>query len=231
VLVSSLQFRIPNVGTSQRRTAGAVRGECEPNPDFGLLPLTAQRPQFEGGECLIPVDTTTSDRPAFFFYLAPPLSGTATFELRDEANETIHSVRFLVPEEPVVLGIQLPEDVPPLEPGQQYDWFLSVFDASVDRTATGIIQRIAAEPELADQLATADLNNRPAIYAESGIWYDTMTSLAVLLYESPEDEALLEDWGSLLASVELAEFADVPVFWLWNGTPPTVPEVPAAANP
>jgi hypothetical protein len=229
--VSSLQFRIPSIGASRRRTSGAVRGDnCVIDPDMGLVPLTSIQPWSEDGQCVTVVETTTSNRPAFFFYLAPPLSGVAMFELRNPDNETIHSVRFVVPEEPVVLGIQLPEDVPELELGQQYDWFLTVTDTSIDQRVSGVIQRIDPEPELAQQLVSSEVSDRPAIYAESGIWYDTMTSLAVLLYESPEDETLQENWASLLASVELGNYADAPMFWLWNGTEPAVPEVPAAVN-
>jgi hypothetical protein len=49
--------------------------------------------------------------------------------------------------------------------------------------------------------------DRAAIYAASGIWYDSITTLVELRQKRFDDAALKNDWQSLLESVDLAKIA------------------------
>ena len=49
--------------------------------------------------------------------------------------------------------------------------------------------------------------DRAAIYAASGIWYDSLATLVELRQKRLDDAALKNDWQSLLESVDLAKIA------------------------
>jgi hypothetical protein len=47
----------------------------------------------------------------------------------------------------------------------------------------------------------------PAVYAQSGLWYDAVDEISKLIYANPADGALREQRASLLAQAGLAHAA------------------------
>ena len=75
----------------------------------------------------------------------------------------------------------------------------------------GWIQRVEISPDLRQKLATAREDKIPTIYADAGIWYDALSSLAQLRQKYPDEPKYRQQWGELLQSVGLGELADKPI--------------------
>ncbi|RDH47676.1 hypothetical protein CBF18_21710, partial [Mastigocladus laminosus WC112] len=54
----------------------------------------------------------------------------------------------------------------------------------------GKVERVPLAPALKSQLAAATPRERIALYAENGLWFDTLTHLTELYRTHPKDEAL-----------------------------------------
>ena len=94
-------------------------------------------------------------------------------------------------------------------------WYFSLIcnpsDSTADVTKEEFIERIALDSQLASKLEKATLREKVDLYAEAGIWQDTLTTLAQLRQENPNDSALKAEWESLLKSVALEEVAKEPL--------------------
>jgi hypothetical protein len=92
-----------------------------------------------------------------------------------------------------------------LKPDVTYKWSVAVVvdpdNRSLDVVANGVIKRIDASPDLAAKLATAADADKPALYAENGIWYDALQSISDQIDKSPKDTALRQERADLLKQV------------------------------
>ena len=57
------------------------------------------------------------------------------------------------------------------------------------------------------KLSQSDKRNVPHIYAESGIWYDTIMALSELIEANPNDMVLRRQRAALLEQVGLSQVA------------------------
>lgn len=163
---------------------------------------------------------TTSERPQLFAYI-PKTAKTSVQEfelvLQDANEEVIYQEKFQVNQKPGVFSISLTGNSkkPLLEVGQNYFWILSVIcdrtDRSLDMVVAGKVQRIIPDNNLTNKLKNASPREQAALYAASGIWYDSQAILAQLLRQRPNDAVLKADWQSLLESVRLGEIAKEPL--------------------
>lgn len=152
---------------------------------------------------------TTATHPSFFFYI-PQTSVAALFVVQDENNQTIYKRNFTTPSQPGIINLSVPAStVPEQKIGKIYYWSLSVACAHTNPSqyfvVQGLIQRIDLEPELKKKLATADLRQRAAIYAISGLFPDSLTILAQLRRENSTSPDLKTDWEDLLRTAGLEE--------------------------
>lgn len=199
--------RFPNVGTPRRREGAAVRGGCDFNAEkpVPLLPATE------------PVLTTTK-YPTFFVDL--PKSSAKAAELRlfsSNKERMIYETTVTLPNKPGIVSFSLPANgtLPPLEVGKSYYWQLAVIcdpdDRSGDVLVEGPVQRVELNSSLVNELRKAPSREHPAIYAEAGIWYEALTSLAKLRRSSPNDSTITADWTELLKSAGLDAVAQKPL--------------------
>ncbi|NET62387.1 MAG: DUF928 domain-containing protein, partial [Symploca sp. SIO2E6] len=98
-----------------------------------------------------------------------------------------------------------------------YVWRLSVicnpdnrFD---DDYVWGGVERVSMSFELKSQLKYKTKRERLKIYAENGLWFDVLTTLAELREVNVEDQELDEDWVEFLEQVQigLEEISDQPL--------------------
>jgi hypothetical protein len=206
---TKVDFKPPKVGAPENRKGGASRGSsCSSNRNSlkALLPVSN-------------LGLTVEKYPTFFVYIPPISTQLAEFELHEgNANSTvIYKTRFTVPTTPGIFTFSLPNNntLQPLEIGKNYHWFFSIIcdpqDRSEDIYVEGWVQRIQPSLTLANQLEKAAPRDRPALYAEAGIWHETIRTLAELRYSRPQDSTLLADWEELLKSVGLSKFAKEPL--------------------
>lgn len=199
------------VGAPGRREGGGTRspGSC---PAAGK-PLTA----------LIPANNigfTVAEYPSFLFYVppvpaqAPPLP--IEFVLKENDQE-IYTTTFMTTGKGGIVSISLPAyaGLPPLEVGKNYQWFLSMVcdseQRSLDVFVQGSIQRVAPTAQLNNQLRVATPNKRPDVYAEAGMWFDALTTLAELRRSNPNNSAYSAEWEQLLKAVGLDSIAKEPL--------------------
>jgi hypothetical protein len=169
---------------------------------------------------------TTAERPTFWFYVPYTKNFAnlkAEFVLQDSNENDVHRQAIALPATPGVIGVPLPSTVAPLQVGETYRWYFKVhcnqqqtasplIDKQDSVQVEGDIQRVSLSPSVAKQLAAAtDPREKIAIYAASGIWYDSLTMLAQLRLAQPNDVTIATDWQILLQSTRLENIAKSPL--------------------
>lgn len=207
---------------SGRRAGMGSRNNCPAVP----IPLTALVP-FRGeqtvskqtGKSSIGVvgGLTTSERPTFWFYVpyTQKANLSAEFSLQDSTGMDVYRKAIALPPKPGVISVSLPNTVKPLEVGKRLRWYFKVRcqqqTASLPVYVEGDIQRINLDSKVTEQLKAAiDEQQKIAIYAKSGIWFDALNMLAKLRQTSG-DASVVEDWQTLLQSVNLDNIANAPL--------------------
>lgn len=196
--ITNLRFQAPNIRPFDNRESGKPR--CPSCPEeLELKPLLPKTR----------IGLTVSDSPTFFVYITRTSLRKAEFWLSDpEKNyQTVYKTNVSLPEMTGIVSFSLPEqaDSPKLEVGKKYHWELMVIcdpnDPERSMAAEGEIQRVNLSPAVVSQLEKAAPQDRAAIYAEAGIWFDTLTTLAELRRSYPQDPGLATVWKDLLKSV------------------------------
>jgi Domain of Unknown Function (DUF928) len=196
----------PDRGLPGRREGGGTRGGCPTSQP----PMTALMPSTNFGQ-------TVSDYPTFFWYVPPRTAEVAEFVLLDDNDNEVYKTIIQLTGESGIVSLTLPAvgNTSPLEIGRDYHWYFSLvcdpLDRSGDSFAEGWIQHIELDPNLENQLIMAASSDHPALYAEAGIWYDAVASLAELRRSQPDNSALLFKWSMLLESVDLNAIASQPL--------------------
>ncbi|MDF5731330.1 MAG: DUF928 domain-containing protein [Rhizonema sp. PD38] len=191
-----------------RQRGGAVRGPCS-NLDkqiLALVPSTKEGVPF--------VEQTVSERPTFWFYV--PYSGVyAEFDLHDSQGNKVYSKIFRLNQKSGVIELQLPKTMPLLQQGNEYDWVFSAIcspqNRADDAIVYGSLKRIPVSPALNNQLKTASDRTRVSAYTENNFWYETLTTLAELRHNEPQNSQIKADWANVLQLVGLP--SDVPQTW------------------
>ncbi|HEV3271665.1 MAG TPA: DUF928 domain-containing protein [Candidatus Methylacidiphilales bacterium] len=92
-----------------------------------------------------------------------------------------------------------------LKPNVVYRWSVAVVvdprNRSQDIIANGVIKRIDPSPELAGKLGQASETDKPALYAENGIWYDALQSISDQIDHAPQDASLRQERAGLLKQI------------------------------
>ena len=137
--------------------------------------------------------------------------------LRDQQGNGVYQMSFDLSETPGIISIQLPETSPDLEIGQNYQWSIAMIcdsnDRLRDRVAQGWIQRAEATAQLTRQLEGASISEKVAIYAQHGIWYETVSTLAQLWSQSEDSAIVANAWKQLLTNekVQLEQMLGIPL--------------------
>lgn len=201
-------------GRPVSRTSGGSRGECG-HQLVALLPGTDDLQMTEGCtlQSMAELALTTSSNPMVWVHvpdLDSPLQGQ--FALLDETQQALAIETITLPETASIVGI--PVDTS-LEMGQTYYWVFSILETPSSPTENprveGLIRRIPTTPELATALDNTDsLRAQAEIWADHGIWYEALTSLANL-QQMPLGGTRGQDWYSFLDSVGLGAIANTPI--------------------
>lgn len=145
---------------------------------------------------------TIDERPTFWLHI-PFQSGAVELVLEDETvQEVVYRDRFQVTSTPGVASFSMSDASPALEVDKIYGWELDFFcdpNSSLSNfQVSGVIVRRSPSTELSSQLAQASPEDRVAIFAENGFWYNALTELAELRRANPQDTELNDSWSSLL---------------------------------
>lgn len=198
-----------DIGTPGKRQPGGTRGNSTCSDTENQL------------RALVPVNSfgvTVAAYPTFSFYMPKIKANDSkrrvelTLMSNDDTQE-IYKTSFETGGNSRIISIGLPAHagLPPLEIGKTYHWAFSIVcnsqERSEDISVHGHIQRVALKDSLSVKLNQASPKDKPGIYANAGIWFDTISSLAELRRSNPNDSAIARQWENLLRSVELNEIA------------------------
>ena len=212
-----------NRGRPTGRTTTSRRGPCSDlNPSLiALVPVTQQAvnqvPDSTSSQNGLGV--TVAEYPVFWFYIPqlPANMGYAEFMVQDENKNNFldQRVRIQLPGKPGIIGFRLPS-TKPLDIGKEYLWSFSIVcnpqRPSENPFVYGWVQRIPLTSSLTQQLEAAkDDRKRLEIYASNGIWHETLTLLAKLRCDNPNDLQLSNEWSKLLQDIGLTEIDREPI--------------------
>lgn len=199
------EYKPPKRGTPGRREGAGTRGGGCLRGSKLLMPLT-------------PLDSfsATVASPTFFWYVPNTVAQTAEFALLDNNDQPLYKTTIALPSQAGIVGFSLPAVAASvLEVGKDYRWQFSIVcnpnQPSVNPFVEGVVQRVQPEATLISQLDSANLRDRPAIYAAAGIWQDAIAAAAEQRCIQPQNLSLLLSWARLLRSVKLEEFAQEPL--------------------
>ena len=204
----------PDRGTPPASEGTGSRGACLYKRD--MPPLT----RLGGSNHL---NLTVNEYPSFWVYVpyTAQEAPDGEFSLQDGDDE-VYRIRFQLPETPGIVSITQPSTAPPLEVGKKYRWYFKIncpLSASSNHSPTpasltGLVQRIASSSVLDNELKVASTPlERIATYARHGIWYETLTGLAQLRLNEPQNSSHKKTWIELLSNenVGLEKIAQEPI--------------------
>jgi hypothetical protein len=166
---------------------------------------------------LAPGDTglTTQEKPTIYWFASQPVDKpveitiTSTESLQDAAKP-VFEITLQPPLAKGIHAFRLADHGVALKPGVEYQWFVAVVrnpaQRSNDVLSGGTIKRVTDSPVQA-QVKQASPAQLPALYAESGIWYDAIDQLSTQISANQSDRQLRERRAALLEQVGLKEAA------------------------
>lgn len=191
--------------------------------------MTAFVPPYQSAEKIdearVTLDTTLSSHPTLWAYVSSlPQDTQVQFTLisSDVADKRKpYETRFKLTGQTGIVGIRLPDTEPALAIGKSYIWRMRIVcDGGGDLIIGSVIQRsdpTTIKPAsggnatlLLQELARAPEQDKPAIYAELGVWQDAVTTLINLQRKQPNDQDLKTDWRNLLTGARMSELINAP---------------------
>jgi hypothetical protein len=196
-----VNFEAPGSNTTSQTASGGVRGE-DLAKVIPLLPTNSY-------------GRTVSGRPTFLVYLPPTASQEVFFSLQDADRNHHYQKTFNISGQGGIVEITLPEDAPELEIGKEYVWFFAPISPDGilqpdNYSVTGWVKRVES-PVPNDQLSSLTPIKLAIIYAQEGIWYDTLAILNAAKLAQPDDVTLASEWKDLLQQVGLEAIANQPL--------------------
>jgi len=193
-------YQPPMRGAPAARIGGGTRGVGDTT-----LELVVLAPDHTG--------LTTKEQPTLYWYVSKPVAAHLEVTvINDEAIEPALEQEVATTGHAGIQSLDLAKAGTKLKPGVEYRWFVSVIadpsQRSNDVVASGTIQRITPDSGLQRRIAAADEASLARIYADAGIWYDSIDTLSRMIEKSPNDSALREQRAALLEQVGLQSAAD-----------------------
>jgi hypothetical protein len=197
-------YLLPKVGKPTGRIGGGRRGTGDALP--GLYALVPDH-----------VGYTTSRQPVLYWYLSERADGNVHFELTlidEKSVDPLVDRRFPAPTQPGLQAIRLADFGVSLEPGQEYQWSVSLVPDTADRSkdvvSSGWIEVVTAPDDLEAKLAAAGDDGAPQVYGAAGLWYDSLAASAARLEREPANPRYRNELDRLLAEVGLPEAVSRP---------------------
>lgn len=206
LLSQNLNFQPPDVTAPSNRQGGTHRGNGQCPAGLSITPLVPTSN----------IGLTLTDSPTFFVYV-PQTDAPIEFTLLSEKeDELIYETGFKV-DKPGIVGVKVPpgDKSKSLEAGKRYVWSFSMIcdtqDRSADLVVKGWVQRVEKQANIQNDLQKSDPMAKLNVYAQNGIWYETLSDLAELRSQTPSDSILTAEWNKLLQSQGLDSVATKPL--------------------
>lgn len=229
---ANLSAQVPKQLRPNTSLSGKLPGKWNFTPPRRGIPVNRQGGATRGNPCIQPPDAkvtalvpassmgaTASAYPTVFWYMPKSSASEVELVVRDAKEQDIYSAKYTLAKSadgwvvgsPGIMSFSLPAltNFSPLEIGQDYDWLLRLkcpmdsSDSSNDIVLGGGILRVRPDPTLVQRIQQATPEERVALYANAGLWYETVDTLVELRRDRPNDPELAQAWNKLLNSVGL----------------------------
>lgn len=200
-------FQPQVVGAPTRRVGGGSRGlaEGEALPSLAVLAPESTGVTLNPQPALYWAVSKTIDKPfKFTLVYADPIKYGTTPLLETMIEKPVNGIQ----------GISLAKHNVTLKPDIEYQWSVTIImnpkegELSNDIVSQGTIKLIKPSSEVSAQVAKANEQQLPFIYAKAGFWYDAIDSVSKLIDKEPKNQALYKQQrATLLDQVGLKEFA------------------------
>lgn len=196
-------YKAPLRGAPATRVGGATR-----SAGATAMTLNVLAPDHTG--------FTYQEKPTIYWYVSERVTSPVELAITPTGNlqEAVPPVLELTLKPPLEKGVhalRLEDHGVALKPDVEYQWFVAVVKdpdhRSNDVLAGGSIKRIGASDAVQAKLRDAKEAMRPAIYAESGVWYDAIDQISKLIGTDPANRSLRELRATLLEQVGLKDAA------------------------
>lgn len=195
---SSFGFTPPPSNGQPRTTRAGGKRDQLCNQTTPTTPLRLLLPPSNEGH-------TTAAHPSFQVYIPETAAQNVFWKLEDQEGQYHYHTVQSIPQGSGIVTVKMPETAPALESGQSFKVSLAVICGTAldpsDPVVEGWITRIAPTSTL---VANPEMSlARVADYAQNGVWFDAVNTLAELLRSQPNNPAIETAWEELLTSVGL----------------------------
>lgn len=205
VEATTFQFNPPDDGIPSNTTGGASRNL------FGCRQQETAN-KASNMTLLVPssfMGLTVSSHPEFFLYAEQTLAKQVFVNIQDDQGETVYQGYQALSKSTGLISIEVPEETPELVLESTYRIaVVPVCEESLqpdDPVLIGYVKRVSL-PQFVEATATTSTFEKAEIYAESGIWYDTLMMLEQILRSEPTNSDATVAWETLLTMGGLESF-------------------------
>jgi hypothetical protein len=166
-----------NLDAPKVSASGISRSGCTETEEICLIALLPDL-MLEAS----PIPQTISERPTIYLLTPKVENGKIRLRIFDESGLTsnpIYSKVFSINNQDGIVAFKIPDDAPILEIDKKYKLEFDVQYPFENKRVFGYIKRVLPSQKLVDQLKTT---TKPielaALYAQEGLWFETMQTLA-----------------------------------------------------
>jgi hypothetical protein len=156
---------------------------------------------------------TSEESPTLYWFVSKSTDLPVEITVTDPDDPApVLELRLTGPTQAGIRKVALADHGARLRPGVTYQWYVALVPdpkrRARDILSGGTITRVALADGLREKLEGAQPWERPAMYAEAGLWYDAVAEIHRLIAATPGDPSLKTQRASLIAQVGLKAIAD-----------------------
>jgi len=192
-----------NLDAPKVSASGITRSGCKETEEICLIALLPDL-KLETS----PIPQTISERPTIYLLTPKVDNGTVFLRIFEESGLTskrIYRKGFSINNQDGIVAFKIPDDAPILEVNKKYKLQFDIeYKTEGNKTVFGYIKRVSPSQKLVDELKTT---TKPielaALYAQEGLWFETMQTLAEAQLTLPQNPEIMEEWLELLKSAKI----------------------------
>lgn len=209
----------PDKDTPGQQSDSGTRGPCDAQPSqtdnelVALIPAIEKPAPENSGISLSETHVwglTQSKHPTLWFYLPATATSAqvAQFSLENEADYQ-SNFQFNLPQTPGIINLAIPTNEPPLEPGKWYYWSLKLYCQTQASAPNFFVDGWIKRVQIETLLNSDTPQDKVVIYAQNGLWFDTITELAKLHRQTPQETE--PAWADLLEFIGWEQLTEKPI--------------------